>query len=139
MLKDITHGAIRSVALALVFIFIYILARFRNLGFSVGSVVALALDTLIVIGFYSICYGWIGFSLEIDQTFIGAILTVIGYSINDKVVVFDRIRENMKLHPKNTPSIIANAKLRILSPPSINIDNNTINVENDVLIVRVNV
>ena len=98
--KDITHGAIRSVALALVFIFIYILARFRNLGFSVGSVVALALDTLVVIGFYSVCYGWIGFSLEIDQTFIGAILTVIGYSINDKVVVFDRIRENMQLHPK---------------------------------------
>ena len=98
--KDITYGAIRSVALALIFIFVYILLRFRNLGFSVGSVVALALDTLIVIGFYSVCYGWIGFSLEIDQTFIGAILTVIGYSINDKVVVFDRIRENMKLHPK---------------------------------------
>ncbi len=98
--KDITHGAIRSVALALIFIFVYILLRFRNLGFSVGSVVALALDTLIVIGFYSVCYGWIGFSLEIDQTFIGAILTVIGYSINDKVVVFDRIRENMQLHPK---------------------------------------
>jgi len=98
--KDITHGAIRSVVLALIFIFVYILLRFRNLGFSVGSVVALALDTLIVIGFYSVCYGWIGFSLEIDQTFIGAILTVIGYSINDKVVVFDRIRENMRLHPK---------------------------------------
>ncbi|ATV30174.1 protein translocase subunit SecDF [Prevotella intermedia] len=98
--KDITHGAIRSVALALIFIFVYILLRFRNLGFSVGSVVALALDTLIVVGFYSVCYGWIGFSLEIDQTFIGAILTVIGYSINDKVVVFDRIRENMRLHPK---------------------------------------
>ena len=98
--KDITHGAIRSVKLALIFIFVYILLRFRNLGFSVGSVVALALDTLIVIGFYSVCYGWIGFSLEIDQTFIGAILTVIGYSINDKVVVFDRIRENMRLHPK---------------------------------------
>lgn len=98
--KDITHGAMVSVALALVFIFLYILVRFRNIGFSVGSIVALALDTLIVIGFYSICYGWIGFSLEIDQTFIGAILTVIGYSINDKVVVFDRIRENMQLHPK---------------------------------------
>ncbi|WP_028897051.1 protein translocase subunit SecDF [Prevotella sp. HUN102] len=98
--KDITYGAIISVLLALVFIFIYILARFRNVGFSVGSIVALALDALIVIGFYSACHGWIGFSLEIDQTFIGAILTVIGYSINDKVVVFDRIRENMRLHPK---------------------------------------
>lgn len=98
--KDITHGAMISVALALVFIFLYILLRFRNIGFSFGSIVALAFDTLVVVGFYSVCYGWIGFSLEIDQTFIGAILTVIGYSINDKVVVFDRIRENMKLHPK---------------------------------------
>lgn len=89
-----------SVALALIFIFLYILLRFRNIGFSFGSIVALAFDTLVVVGFYSVCYGWIGFSLEIDQTFIGAILTVIGYSINDKVVVFDRIRENMKLHPK---------------------------------------
>ena len=100
MAKDITHGAIISVILALFFIFIYILVRFRNVGFSVGSIIALALDTLIVIGFYSICHGWIGFSLEIDQTFIGAIFTVIGYSIIDKVVVFDRIRENMKLHKK---------------------------------------
>lgn len=98
--KDITHGAMISVALALIFIFLYILLRFRNIGFSFGSIVALAFDTLVVVGFYSVCYGWIGFSLEIDQTFIGAILTVIGYSINDKVVVFDRIRENMKLHPK---------------------------------------
>lgn len=98
--KDITHGAMISVALALIFIFLYILLRFRNIGFSFGSIAALAFDTLVVVGFYSVCYGWIGFSLEIDQTFIGAILTVIGYSINDKVVVFDRIRENMKLHPK---------------------------------------
>ena len=98
--KDITYGAIVSVILALVFIFIYILIRFRNVGFSVGSVVALAIDTLAVIGLYSLCWGWMPFSLEIDQTFIGAILTVIGYSINDKVVVFDRIRENIKLHPK---------------------------------------
>ncbi len=98
--KDITYGAIVSVLLSLVFIFLYILVRFRNLGFSVGSIVALAFDTLIVIGFYSVCWGWMPFSLEIDQTFIGAILTVIGYSINDKVVVFDRIRENLHLHPK---------------------------------------
>ena len=98
--KDITYGAIVSVLLSLVFIFLYILVRFRNLGFSVGSIVALAFDTLIVIGFYSVCWGWMPFSLEIDQTFIGAILTVIGYSINDKVVVFDRIRENLQLHPK---------------------------------------
>jgi len=98
--KDITNGAIVSVFLALIFIFLYILLRFRNIGFSFGSLVALACDTVIVIGFYSILWGIAPFSLEIDQTFIGAILTVIGYSINDKVVVFDRIRENMHLHPK---------------------------------------
>ena len=79
-------------------IFLYILLRFRNLAFSVGAIVALALDALIVIGIYSLCWGWVPMSLEIDQVFIGAILTVIGYSINDKVVVFDRIRENLGLY-----------------------------------------
>ncbi len=98
--KDITYGAIISVLLALVAIFIYILVRFRNVAFSVGSTCALAVDTLVVLGIYSLCWGWMPFSLEIDQTFIGAILTVIGYSINDKVVVFDRIRENLHIHPK---------------------------------------
>ena len=96
---DMTRGAVIAVVLSLVAIFLYILIRFRNIAFSVGSVVALVFDTLLVIGMFSICWGWIGFSLEVDQTFIGAILTVIGYSINDKVVVFDRMRENIKLHP----------------------------------------
>lgn len=77
-----TRGAIVAVLLSLAAIFVYILIRFRNVAFSVGSVVALVFDTLLVIGVYSICWGWIGFSLEVDQTFIGAILTVIGYSIN---------------------------------------------------------
>lgn len=98
--KDITYGAFLSVFIALICIFIYILIRFRNIGFSIGSIVALAFDTVCVIGLYSVMWGWAPWSLEIDQTFIGAILTVIGYSINDKVVVFDRIRENMKLHPR---------------------------------------
>ncbi|MBR4572716.1 MAG: protein translocase subunit SecDF [Prevotella sp.] len=98
--KDITYGAIISVLFALVAIFIYIMVRFRNVAFSVGSTVALAVDTLVVLGIYSLCWGWMPFSLEIDQTFIGAVLTVIGYSINDKVVVFDRIRENLKIHTK---------------------------------------
>lgn len=98
--KDITYGAIVSVLLALVAIFIYILIRFRNVAFSLGSTISLAVDTTIVLGVYSLLWGYMPFSLEIDQTFIGAILTVIGYSINDKVVVFDRIRENLGLHPK---------------------------------------
>ena len=98
--KDITNGAIISVVIALAAIFLYILVRFRNVAFSIGSTVALALDALVVIGLFSLLQGVLPFSLEVDQTFIGAILTVIGYSINDKVVVFDRIRENLRLHPK---------------------------------------
>lgn len=99
--KDITNGAIISVIIALAAIFLYILVRFRNVAFSIGSTVALALDALVVIGLFSLLQGVLPFSLEVDQTFIGAILTVIGYSINDKVVVFDRIRENLRLHPKH--------------------------------------
>ena len=98
--KDITHGAIISVIIALAAIFLYILVRFRNVAFSIGSTVALAIDATIVIGFFSLLWDVVPFSLEVDQTFIGAILTVIGYSINDKVVVFDRIRENLQLHKK---------------------------------------
>ena len=98
--KDITHGAIISVIIALAVIFLYILIRFRNIAFSIGSTVALAIDATIVIGFFSLLWDIVPFSLEVDQTFIGAILTVIGYSINDKVVVFDRIRENLGLHKK---------------------------------------
>ena len=113
---DITIGAIESVLIALVFIFLYILLRFRNPGFSVGSVVALILDTTIVIGMFSLCYGWIGFSLEIDQTFIGAILTVIGYDINDSVVVFDRIRENLA----NNKGRMAKVNVQELFNDSIN-------------------
>lgn len=98
--KDITHGAIISVIFALAAIFVYILIRFRNVAFSFGSTIALAIDATIVIGFFSLLWDIVPFSLEVDQTFIGAILTVIGYSINDKVVVFDRIRENLGLHKK---------------------------------------
>ena len=98
--KDIKHGAIISVFFALAAIFVYILIRFRNVAFSFGSTIALAIDATIVIGFFSLLWDIVPFSLEVDQTFIGAILTVIGYSINDKVVVFDRIRENLGLHKK---------------------------------------
>jgi len=97
--EDITYGAIWSVILAIIAIFIYILVRFRNVAFSIGSIVALTSDILLILGAYAICWGWMPFSMEIDQTFIGAILTTIGYSINDKVVVFDRIREELGLHP----------------------------------------
>ena len=109
--KDITYGAIISVLIALVAIFLYILFRFRNVAFSVGSIVALAVDTLVVLGLYSLLWGIVPWSLEIVQTFIGAILTVIGYSINDKVVVFDRIRENLGLHPKQDKQSLFNESI----------------------------
>ncbi len=109
--KDITHGAVISVVIALIAIFLYILLRFHNLAYSVGATVALALDTLIVVGMYSVFWGILPMSLEIDQTFIGAILTVIGYSINDKVVVFDRIRENHNLYPKRDLQSLFNGSI----------------------------
>ena len=118
--KDITYGAIISVIIALIAIFLYILLRFRNLAFSVGAIVALALDALIVIGIYSLCWGWVPMSLEIDQVFIGAILTVIGYSINDKVVVFDRIRENIGLYGKRDRQTLFNDSLNQTLARTIN-------------------
>jgi len=118
--SDILRGAVLSVLFAIVVIFVYILIRFRNVAYSVGSIVALTLDTLLVIGMFSLCYGWIGFSLEVDQTFIGAILTVIGYSINDKVVIFDRIREVFKNYPKRDRQRIFNDALNSTLARTIN-------------------
>ncbi len=124
--KDITMGAIYSVIFALIAIFLYILIRFRNVAFSLGSTIALAFDALTVIGFYSLLWGIVPFSLEIDQTFIGAILTVVGYSINDKVVVFDRIRENMHLHPKGDVQQIFNASINETLTRTINTSSTTL-------------
>lgn len=118
--KDITHGAIISVLIALAAIFLYILIRFRNVAFSIGSTVALAIDATIVIGFFSLLWDIVPFSLEVDQTFIGAILTVIGYSINDKVVVFDRIRENLQLHKKDDLQDLFNNSLNETLARTIN-------------------
>ena len=118
--KDITYGAIISVLIALVAIFLYILLRFRNLAFSVGAIVALALDALVVLGLYSALWGILPMSLEIDQVFIGAILTVIGYSINDKVVVFDRIRENIGLYGKRDRQQLFNDSLNQTLARTIN-------------------
>ena len=118
--KDITYGAIISVLIALIAIFLYILLRFRNLAFSVGATVALALDALVVLGLYSALWGILPMSLEIDQVFIGAILTVIGYSINDKVVVFDRIRENIGLYGKRDRQQLFNDSLNQTLARTIN-------------------
>ena len=118
--KDITMGAIYSVIIALFAIFLYILLRFRNLAYSAGAVIALALDALVVVGMYSVLWGWVPMSLEIDQVFIGAILTVIGYSINDKVVVFDRIRENFQLYGKRDRQQLFNDSLNQTLARTIN-------------------
>ena len=118
--EDITKGAIWSVIFALVAIFFYILVRFRNVAFSIGSIVALGLDTLMIIGCYSLLWGVLPMSLEVDQTFIGAVLTAIGYSINDKVVVFDRIREFIGLYPKRDKYALFNDSINTTLSRTIN-------------------
>lgn len=100
MANDMRNKAYVAVALALVAMFLYILVRFRNVAFSIGALAAVAFTAFTIIGLYSLLYGILPFAMEIDQTFIAAILTVIGYQINDTVVVFDRVRENIGLYPK---------------------------------------
>ena len=118
--KDVTHGAIISVCFALIAIFVYILIRFRNIAFSVGSTVGLTLDAILIIGTYSLLWGILPFSLEVDQTFIGAILTCIGYSINDKVVVFDRVREYLHLYPNRDRQLLFNQSLNSTLARTVN-------------------
>ncbi len=117
---DIKVSAIWSVILALLAIGLYILIRFRNIAYSIGSIAALACDTIIILGIYSIFWGILPFSLEVDQTFIGAILTAIGYSINDKVVIFDRVREFFGLYPKRGKMQLFNESLNTTLARTIN-------------------
>ena len=98
--EDMMRNAFLALTIALFCMGLYILSRFRNWSFSLGTVAALAVDTFAVIGLYSLLWKVMPFSMEIDQTFVAAILTIVGYSINDKVVVFDRVREYMHLYPK---------------------------------------
>ena len=99
---DVTRKAIWAVIISLVVIFIYIAIRFKRWQYGASSIVALAHDTIIVIGMYSLFYNILPFSMEVDQSFIAAVLTIIGYSINNTVVIFDRIRENVTLYPKRS-------------------------------------
>lgn len=98
--NDMRTDAVIAVLLSLVAMFLYILVRFRNVAFSLGALAAVAFTAFTIIGFYSLFWGVFPFAMEIDQSFIAAILTVIGYQINDSVVVFDRVRENVGLYPK---------------------------------------
>jgi SecD/SecF fusion protein len=97
---DMRTEAYIAVSLAMLAMFLYILIRFRNVAFSFGALAAVAFTAFTIIGLYSVLWGVLPFAMEIDQTFIAAILTVIGYQINDTVVVFDRVRENVGLYPK---------------------------------------
>jgi SecD/SecF fusion protein len=108
---DMKRDAYWAVSIAVVCMFLYILLRFRNVAFSVGAVCAVALTAFLIIGFYSVCWGLFPFSMEIDQSFIAAVLTIIGYQINDTVVVFDRVREMMKVYPKEDRFITFNKSL----------------------------
>ncbi|MCP9612439.1 protein translocase subunit SecDF [Coprobacter tertius] len=122
---DIKIGAFWAVIFSLIAIALYILLRFRDISFSVGTLTALAFDTVIIIGFYSIFYGILPFSMEIDQSFIAAILTVIGYSVNDKVVVFDRVREVAGIYPKRDKKIVINDALNSTLSRTINTSSST--------------
>ena len=100
--NDMKTDAYIAVTLALLAMFFYILIRFHNIAFSVGALAAVAFTAFTIIGFYSLFWGVFPFAMEVDQSFIAAILTVIGYQINDTVVVFDRVRENVGLYPKQS-------------------------------------
>ena len=118
--KDITIGAIIAVVLSLIAIGLYILLRFRDISFSVGSVVGLTVDSIIIAGVFSLLYGRLPFSMEVDQNFIAAILTIIGYSINDKVVIFDRVREFFHLYPKHDRTELFNDSLNTTLARTVN-------------------
>jgi len=105
---DIKISAITALALALLCIFLYIAVRFRNWQYGIGGLVSLLHDALVVLGLYSLLYKIMPFSMEIDEAFIAAILTVIGYSINDTVVVYDRIREYMADHKREPNEVVVN-------------------------------
>ncbi len=117
---DIKVQAMYAVLLSLIFMFLYIMFRFRNWRFGFGAVGALIHDSLIVLGTFSVFYGKLPFSMEIDQSFIAAILTVIGYSVNDTVVVFDRIREYLKLYPKRPKEEVLDAAVNSTIGRTIN-------------------
>ena len=118
--RDITRSAFIAVFLALLAIFGYIALRFRGWTWGLGGVVSLAHTALIVIGFFSLFNGILPFNLDVDQTFIAAILTIIGYAINDNVVIFDRIREQKGLHPKEDFRTTVNTALNATLTRTLN-------------------
>ncbi len=124
--EDMIRNAFFALAIALICMGLYILFRFNNFAFSVGTVAALAVDTFAVIGLYSLLWKVMPFSMEIDQTFVAAILTIVGYSINDKVVVFDRVREYTQLYPKRGLLALFNDSMNATLARTINTGLSTI-------------
>ena len=118
--SDIRRDAIIAVILALIIIFAYIAFRFKGWNWGLGGVVSLAHTAIIVIGFFSLFTGILPFNLDVDQTFIAAILTIIGYAINDNVVIFDRIRENRFLHPNADFAETVNTSLNATLTRTVN-------------------
>ncbi len=118
--NDIKRNAIISIILALIVIFAYIAVRFKGWNWGLGGVVSLAHTAIIIIGFFSLFSGILPFNLDVDQTFIAAILTIIGYAINDNVVIFDRIRENLALHPSDDFKETVNKSLNATLTRTVN-------------------
>ena len=124
--EDMLKNATIALMIALVCMGLYILLRFNNWGFSIGTTAALTFDAFSVIALYSLLWKVMPFSMEIDQTFVAAILTIVGYSINDKVVVFDRVREYMKLYPKRNLRELFNDSMNATLTRTINTSLSTI-------------
>jgi SecD/SecF fusion protein len=124
--EDMIRNAFFALTIALICMGLYILFRFNNFAFSMGTVAALAVDTFAVIGLYSLLWKVMPFSMEIDQTFVAAILTIVGYSINDKVVVFDRVREYTQLYPKRGLLALFNDSMNATLARTINTGLSTI-------------
>ena len=118
--NDIKRNAVISIILALIVIFAYIALRFKGWAWGLGGVVSLAHTAIIIIGFFSLFSGILPFNLDVDQTFIAAILTIIGYAINDNVVIFDRIRENLQLHPNDDFEQTVNKSLNATLTRTVN-------------------
>ncbi len=126
--SDIKRGAVISVVIALVIIFLYVAARFKKWQFGVGGIITLFHDAIIVVSLYSILYNIVPWTMEIDQAFIAAILTIIGYSVNDTVIIFDRIRENTTLYPKRDLKLNINNALNATLSRTFNTSGTTIAV-----------
>lgn len=120
MSDDIKRGALIAVALALVFMALYILIRFRDIAFSIGAFASVTVTTLLIISIYALTWKFMPFTMEVDQNFIAALLAIIGYAINDVVIVFDRIREEVGLRPKADRAEVINQALNATLARTLN-------------------